>query len=91
MGKSRFTSPAQGLLEEVESIELLMDEISPEPSEIEEYWQLSLHLIALVGAIQELTRSPELAVTDLRHQSLRTELTALESRIMELSGAQDIS
>lgn len=90
MSRSKYTTPAQQLLEEAQSIELLMNELSPNATEMEDYWNLSLRLIDLVSGIEALNEQTETSLGDPAYQRLRGELTALESQIMEMSGAHEV-
>jgi hypothetical protein len=89
MGRRSAAPVADQLLDEAQAIELLLDEVAPDSTEIETYWQISMELIALVGRIEELVQLEGVDAADARYVALRAELSSLESRITELLRTAD--
>jgi hypothetical protein len=90
MGKRKPAPPSEQLLDEVRSIEVLLDEVAGDLSEMEMYWMISMDLIGLVSRIEDLATLPDIAPSDPRFVALRSDLSRLESRIMQLSAASEV-
>lgn len=76
------------LLDEVHSIEALLTDMAPASDQIQEYWQLSLDLVDLVMRIEGFAAEPGATTASPGYQPLRSDLTRLESRIIQLE--QDV-
>jgi class 3 adenylate cyclase len=82
----RLDTPTQRLLSEARTIEELVSDIDPPPRDVEAYWELSADLIVLVTDIEALTlATPAVEMEDPLFKVLRSRLTSLESRVLELS------
>ena len=90
MGKRRQAPPKEQLLEEARAIEVLLDEVAGDLTEMETYWTISMELIGLVSRIEDLAALPYITPSDPRFVALRSDLSRLESRIMQLSGANEV-
>jgi hypothetical protein len=80
---SQRPTPAEQLLDEARSIEVLLTDLSPTTELIDEYWQVSVDLIGLVLRIEELVQSSA-PPTDETLLRARSKLIQLERHVFEL-------
>ncbi len=78
------------LLDEARAIEALLDDVEPEPDQMEQYWNVSLRLIRLVMEIEEFadpTGGRSITVDDAEYIRLRKALVGIENEVLDLTAS----
>lgn len=81
-------SDIAALLQEVRAIELLASEAEIGPDRLQDYWDLSADLIALVAEIEEYERvKPDASYEDPAMFTFKHRLRGITSRLAEMSSS----